>query len=156
LFDLQLETSKIFIDFHKFSLFIIFFIFFRHSPHAPIGNNAGKQIKKEIDRRLDVINKLYYEPQLLDNSDKFIPNKLPNYYFRMKAVDDLKLLEKEIPTTRGQQPIRSFLLNYLTNSSQKLIHQYCDSYEHARFGIDDYGDAEYQKYHHLLLKMIEA
>jgi hypothetical protein len=74
----------------------------------------------------------------------------------MKAVDDLKLLEKEIPVARGSQPLRSFLMNYLAGTSQKLIHQYCDNYQHARYDPSDYGDEEYQKYHHLLLKMIEA
>lgn len=75
----------------------------------------------------------------------------------MKAVDDLKLLEKEIPISRGSQPLRPFLLHFLsTSTSQKLIHQFCDNLQHARYDPCDYGDEEYQKYHHLLLKMIEA
>lgn len=74
----------------------------------------------------------------------------------MKAVDDLKLLEKEIPVARGSQPFRPFLLNYLAGTSQKLIHQFCDNLQHARFDPSDYGIDEYNKYHHLLLKMIEA
>lgn len=131
-------------------------LYFRHIPHAPIGHNAKDHIRKEIERRLDCVGKLFFEPQLLGNDDKFIGSQLPPYYYRMKAVDDLKLLEKEIPVARGSQPLRSFLLNYLTGSSQKLIHQYCDSYQHARYDPNEYGDEEYQKYHHLLLKMIEA
>jgi hypothetical protein len=75
----------------------------------------------------------------------------------MKAVDDLKLLEREIPIVRGsRESLRSFLVNYFAGTSQKLINQYCDSYEHARYDPSDYGDEEYQKYHHLLLKMIET
>jgi NICE-3 protein len=76
----------------------------------------------------------------------------------MKAVDDVKLLEREISIPRGKQTLRSFLLNYLspTGSSQKLIHQFCDSYEAARHDPSDFGDDEYQKYHRLLLKVIES
>lgn len=108
-----------------------------------------------------MVNKLYFEPQLLATDDKFIlkpGSSLPPYYYRMRAVDDLKLLEKEIPVNRGNQVLRSFLVNYLTSggSSQKLIHQFCDSYEAARHDPAEFGDEEYQKYHHLLLKVIDA
>lgn len=100
-----------------------------------------------------------FEPQLLStNDDKFIlkpSTQLLPYYYRMKAVDDLKLLLKEIPA-RGTQPLRPYLINYLTGCSQKLIHQFCDSYEHARYDSNEYNDDEYQKYYYLLLKIIEA
>lgn len=105
---------------------------------------------------------MYFEPQLLGRQDdKFIlkpGTNLPPYYYRMRAVDDVKLLEKEIPITRGKQTLRSYLLNYLnpTGSSQKLIHQFCDCYEAARHDPSEFGDEEYQKYHHLLMKLIEA
>lgn len=150
-------TATIFIIFAKRQI-TRFTIRSRHTPHAPLGHNASKNIKREIERRLDVIDKMFFEPQLLANDDKFIlkpGSQLLPYYYRMKAVDDLKLLEKEIPT-RGSQPLRPYLVNYLTGCSQKLIHQFCDSYEHARFDPNEYGDEEYQKYHLLLLKMIEA
>lgn len=123
--------------------------------------HSSKNVKTEIDRRLDVVNKLYFEPQLLATDEKFIlkpGTTLPPYYYRMRAVDDLKLLEKEIPVNRGNQVLRSFLVNYLTSggSSQKLIHQFCDCYEAARHDPAEFGDEEYQKYHHLLLKVIDA
>lgn len=132
---------------------------FRHTPHAPLAHNAGKQIKREIERRLDCVDRLYFEPNLWPVDDKFILKpgmKLPPYYYRMKAVDDIKLLEKEIPISRGSQPLRSFLINYLAGTSQKITHQFCDCFEQARYDPSEYGDEEYQKYHHLLLKMIEA
>ncbi|KAG5682360.1 hypothetical protein PVAND_011716 [Polypedilum vanderplanki] len=129
----------------------------RHTPHAPIGNSANKQIKREIERRLNQVDKLFYEPQLLlDDDDRYISH-LPPYYYRMKAIDDLKLLEKEIPIIRGSRDsLRSFLVNYFSGTSQKLINQYCDSYEHARYDPNEFNEVEYQKYHHLLLKMIEV
>lgn len=123
--------------------------------------HGNKNVKREIERRLEVVDKLYFEPQLLATDDKFIlkpGTNLPPYYYRMRAVDDVKLLEKEIPIPRGKQTLRSFMLNYLspTGSSQKLIHQFCDCYESARHDPAEFGDEEYQKYHHLLLKVIEA
>lgn len=101
---------------------------------------------------------MFFEPQLLADDDKFIVkpgSQILPYYYRMKAVDDLKLLEKELPKTQ-RQALRPFLINYLTGCSQKTIHQFCDSYEHARYNDAPYGDEHYQKYHNLLLKMIEA
>lgn len=132
-------------------------ILFRHT-YTLHGN---KSVKREIERRLDVIDKLYFEPALLATDDKFIlkpGTTLPPFYYRMRAVDDVKLLEKEIPIPRGKQTLRSFLSNYLssTGSSQKLIHQFCDSYEAARHDPAEFGDEEYQKYHYLLVKVIEA
>lgn len=118
-------------------------------------------MKREIERRLDSVDKMYFEPQLLAKDDKFIlkpGTSLPPFYYRMKAVDDVKLLEREIPIPRGKQTLRSFLLNYLspTGSSQKLIHQFCDCYEAARHDPAEFNDEEYQKYHHLLLKVIDS
>lgn len=132
----------------------------RHTPHAPIAHNGKEHIRKEIDRRLEAVGKLYFEPQLLSsNDDKFIlkpGSQLKPYFYRMKAVDDIKLLEKEIPISRGSQPIRPFLLNYLGGTSQKLVHQFCDNVQHARYDPIEYGEDEYHKFHHLLLKMIET
>lgn len=123
--------------------------------------HGSKNVKSEIERRLDVVNKLYFEPQLLASDEKFIlkpGTTLPPYYYRMRAVDDLNLLEKEIPISRGNQTLRSFLINYLSSngSSQKLVHQLCDCYESARHDPAEFGDEEYQKYHHLLMKVTEA
>jgi NICE-3 protein len=130
---------------------------FRHTNSL----HGTKNVKRETERRLDVVDKLYFEPQLLATDDKFIlkpGSSLPPYYYRMRAVDDIKILEKEIPIARGKQTLRSFLLNYLNpnGSSQKLIHQFCDCYEAARHDPAEFGDEEYQKYHHLLMKIIET
>jgi hypothetical protein len=57
-----------------------------------------QSIKREIERRLDVIcNKIAYEPTLLWDDSKFIlkpDSSVPPYYYRQKAVDDVKLLGK--------------------------------------------------------------
>jgi len=53
-------------------------------------------LKKEIDQRIDVIPRIVYEPQLInDNDSRYIlqpGSELPPHYFRLKAVDDIKLL----------------------------------------------------------------
>jgi len=76
----------------------------RRGPHVPVGNDAKKALRREIERRLDCIQKITQEPKLLWNDgDKYIvqpeqDSPPPPYYYRMKAVDDVKLLEADTPT----------------------------------------------------------
>lgn len=55
-----------------------------------------QSIKKEIERRLDCIQRIAYEPQLIwDDDSRYIlkPDAtLPPFYYRFKAVDDIKIL----------------------------------------------------------------
>ncbi|XP_033154491.1 uncharacterized protein C1orf43 homolog [Drosophila mauritiana] len=143
----------------------------RRGPHVPVGNDAKKALRREIERRLDCIQKITQEPKLLwDDGDKYIvqPEQeapLPPYYYRMKAVDDVKLLESEIARADGSsrhspESLRAFLLTTLSvtlnGAGQRMIHQYCDMYEHARHDPNEFGKDEYEAYHHLLLKLMEA
>lgn len=141
----------------------------RHSPHYPIGHGISKKsIKREIGRRIDSVNKIGYEPQLIFDDPKYIlkpGTALPPYYYRQRAVEDVKLLESEISkqelTRHPRDSLRSFLLTTLTNGpangpSQRLIHQFCDMYEHARYDPSEFGDEEYQAYYRLLLKLIDS
>ncbi|XP_075169022.1 uncharacterized protein LOC142241155 [Haematobia irritans] len=139
----------------------------RRGPHVPVGNDAKKALRKEIERRLDCIQKIAQEPKLLWNDDKYILQKdkpLPTYYYRMQAVDDVKILEREIAkydgaTRHPYDNLRSFLLTTLSsclNGTQRMIHQFCDMYEHARHDPNEFGREEYEAYHRLLLKLIEA
>ncbi|XP_055303979.1 protein C1orf43 homolog [Sitodiplosis mosellana] len=139
----------------------------RRGPHVPVGHDATKSIKKEIERRLDCIQRIAYEPQLLDDDTSYIlqpDSSLPPYYYRLKAVDDIKILEKEIARQDGsvRQPrdsLRAFLLTALAapiGSSQRLIHQFCDMYEHARHDPSEFSNEEYEAYRRLLLKLLDA
>ena len=139
----------------------------RRGPHVPVGHDATKSIKKEIERRLDCIQRIAYEPQLLDDDTSYIlqpDSALPPYYYRLKAVDDIKILEKEIAKQDGsvRQPrdsLRAFLLTALAapmGSSQRLIHQFCDMYEHARHDPSEFSNEEYEAYRRLLLKLLDA
>jgi len=55
-----------------------------------------QSLKREIERRIDVIPRIVCEPQLIiDNDSRYILQpgcELPPHYFRLKAVDDIKLL----------------------------------------------------------------
>jgi len=64
-------------------------------------------LKREIERRIEQIRKIAFEPKLLtsnqdDNHSKYIlpptelnDKPLPTHYYRMKAVDDVKILGKQ-------------------------------------------------------------
>lgn len=57
--------------------------------------------------------------------------------------------------------VRSFLINTLASPvhgvvSQRMVHQLCDLYEHARYDPNEFGDEEYQMYSKLLLKLMDA
>jgi len=161
-------------------LFIILFIFAkrqimrfalrsRRGPHFPIGHDAKKSIKKEIERRLDCISKIAYEPQLIwDDDSRYIlkpDTTLPPFYYRFKAVDDIKVLEKEIAKQDGsvrapRDSLRAFLLATLAatlnSNGQRLIHQFCDMYDMARHDPNEFGNEEYESYRRLLLKLLDA
>lgn len=132
----------------------------------------AQSIKREIERRLDCIPRIVHEPQLIwDDDERYIvqpqPDRaLPPFYWRLKAVDDIKLLEREIAKQDGsvRQPrdsIRAFLLTTLAvamngGSGQRLIQQFCDMYEHARHDPSCFGRDEYEAYRRLLLKLHDA
>lgn len=78
----------------------------------------------------------------------------------------LIFLEKEIArqdpclVRHPSENLRAFLLTTLAaplnGTGQRLIHQFCDLYEHARHDPSEFGDEEYQAYNRLLLKLLDA
>ncbi|XP_073995714.1 protein C1orf43 homolog [Rhodnius prolixus] len=143
----------------------------RRGPHVPVGHGAKKALKKEIHRRIELVPKIVYEPRVSDesNSKYILPpgSSVPPFYYRLKACDDVKLLEKEICrqdiTSAGRHPsesLRAYLLNNLASPlggpGSRLIHQFCDLYEHARHDPADFADDEYHVYSRILLKLIDA
>ncbi|XP_007975185.1 protein C1orf43 homolog isoform X2 [Chlorocebus sabaeus] len=126
----------------------------RRGPHVPVGHNAPKDLKEEIDTRLSRVQDIKYEPQLL-------------------ADDDARLLQLE---TQGNQKIpfhsegrhprslmgknfRSYLLD-LRNAStpfkgvrKALIDTLLDGYETARYGTGVFGQNEYLRYQEALSEL---
>jgi hypothetical protein len=72
--------------------------------------------------------------------------------------------EKELCIVRHpSESVRSVLVSTLCGPSeplsgpaQKVVHQFCDLYEHARHGAADFGEIEYQAYTCLYKKLMEA
>lgn len=125
---------------------------------------------REIERRLDCIPRIVHEPQLIwDDDSRYIvrpESPLPPFYWRLKAVDDIKILEREIAKQDGsvrlpRDSLRAFLLTTLaaalnSGTGQRLIHQFCDMYEHARHDPSAFGHDEYESFRRMLLKLHEA
>lgn len=57
--------------------------------------NNFQALRREIEQRLDRVAEIYYEPKLLTlEIDNQANTELSPYYFRMKAVDNMKYLGK--------------------------------------------------------------
>ncbi|XP_030766812.1 uncharacterized protein C1orf43 homolog [Sitophilus oryzae] len=142
----------------------------RRGPHVPIGHDGPKALKREIERRLDLIPRIVCDPKLISKTDpRYIVcpgQQIPAHYYRLKAVDDVKILENEITKQdpclfrHPSENLRAYLLTTLAaplnGSGQRLIHQFCDFYEHARHDPSHFGDEEHQQYNRLLLKLVDA
>ncbi|KPJ04135.1 PREDICTED: uncharacterized protein C1orf43 homolog [Papilio xuthus] len=139
----------------------------RRGPHVPIGADAKKSLKKEIERRIEAVPRIVTEPRLLSaEPSHYILEPQQPYHYRFRAVDDVKTLEEEIARQdpglrrRPRESLRSFLLSSLAapldGRGQKLVHQFCDTYECARHHPAEFGDDEYRAYSRLLLKLLDA
>ncbi|XP_068620416.1 protein C1orf43 homolog [Battus philenor] len=139
----------------------------RRGPHVPIGTDAKKSLKKEIERRIEAVPWIVYEPRLLSaEPSHYILEPQQPYHYRFRAVDDVKTLEEEIARQdpglrrRPRESLRSFLLSSLAapldGRGQKLVHQFCDTYECARHHPAEFGEDEYRAYGRLLLKLLDA
>jgi len=141
----------------------------RRGPHMPVGHDAPKALRREIERRLDRVPQVKYEPKLLRQEDeaKYTdPNSntaLPPYYYRAKAVDDLYKFEHELSEVhQGIQRhpgenVRVYLMGLLSGPLQgvspRQVHEICDMYEHARQDPKEFGLEQYKVYKDLLAKL---
>lgn len=143
----------------------------RRGPHIAIGYDAPKSWHREIQTRMDRVVDVQYEPLVLSKTDETMysdqqTNNLHSHYYRMKAVDSLSLLEKEIrerqPTLKrhARENLRKFLLSLLCGplqgASSRLVHQFCDTYDHARHDSRDFGAEEYKLFLDLLMQLIQC
>ncbi|RWS17202.1 hypothetical protein B4U79_10824 [Dinothrombium tinctorium] len=156
----------------------------RRGPHFPIGVESPKHLKREIERRFQVVSQTKHEPTLIqdqnghtvDSHSKCLSDSQQtsvenaHHYYRMKAVDDLQSLESTIfEITKDQskrrpkgQDLRFYLMRMtkenepLYGCETKLIHQFVDSYNHARHEpLPPFQEAEYEEYIMLLEKLKE-
>nr|DBA13872.1 TPA: hypothetical protein GDO54_004900 [Pyxicephalus adspersus] len=134
----------------------------RRGPHVPVGHNAPKELKEEIDNRLSKVQDIKFEPRLLeDGDDRLLQLDTPgsyNYLYRMKTLDAVK--DSEIPfQENAKYPMslvgknfRSILLEMRNASSpykavrKPLLDALLDGYDSARYGTGIYGKAEHEKF----------
>ena len=135
-------------------------------PHIFIGTGAPNTLRRLIDAKLANVCKIKYEPLLLNSKVQHVASTTPNhYYYRMKAVDSFskfdEVFQTEMPSAEVRHPnktVRQYLLDlypdYLSTPSTDLIHQFADAYDHARHNPDEFKEAQYNHYVHLLEELI--
>ena len=66
----------------------------RRGPHVPIGHSCPKWMRKEIERRLDLINRIKLEPKLIPEDELMLSSEgtSPETLGRMLAIDEIKNL----------------------------------------------------------------
>jgi len=136
----------------------------RRGPHVPVGHGAPRWLRKEIERRLDLVGRVKYEPRLVPEGGSVEP-VTPETLCRMQAMDDIKVLESQLKTADSKatrQPgenIRTFLMAQSTGSLKgcqpKSIHQLCDLYDRARFSPDGFNSNHLENYRELLANLVQ-
>jgi len=135
----------------------------RRGPHVPIGHDAPKLLRRTIDDRLSKISDLLLEPRSLQvNTIISISatenlEKSKSHYYRMKALDDVKIFEERLrekcphAKRKSMESLRSYLFSVMVGGvaaasrKTKLIHNLCDAYEHARHNPKEFGPSEYNQ-----------
>ncbi|KAJ8383814.1 hypothetical protein AAFF_G00215010 [Aldrovandia affinis] len=137
----------------------------RRGPHVPLGHNAPKDLREEIDSRLSKVHDIRFEPRLLSEDDdrlKHRPqNGCYNYLYRMRALDAIR--DSDIPFQEmGGSPsavtgrsFRCWLLELRNSHSllKTLIDGLLEGYDSARHGTGVFGEAEFLKYQEALTQL---
>ncbi|XP_072350951.1 protein C1orf43 homolog, partial [Scyliorhinus torazame] len=145
-------------------IFVLLFIFVkrqimrfamksRRGPHVPIGHNAPKDLREEIDKSLLKVQDIDYEPQLLGEGDVRLLQLQEsgnqgryNYLYRMKALDTIHNVD--LPVGEGAdyakhltgRSFRTFLMELREGNTpyrgvrKNLIDKLINGYEAARHG----------------------
>ncbi|XP_062395090.1 protein C1orf43 homolog [Sardina pilchardus] len=134
----------------------------RRGPHVPLGHNAPKDLKEEIDSRLSKVNDIRFEPRLLAAEDDRLSyrgqNGCYNYLYRMKALDAIR--DTDLPfhelghssSALTGRRYRNWLIELRNSSSlvkttrSGLIDRLLEGYDNARHGTGAFGETEFLKY----------
>lgn len=138
----------------------------RRGPHVPVGVDAPKKLRLEIERRLDAIAKIECEPWLLNEMTKQqfhndISQVTPLHLYRMKVVDDVKELSNLICSQNSslsklfhENTVQYFLRLHkngaMPNIDVQVLYKFLMIYENARHQPIDFGYAEYMQFVPLL------
>ncbi|KAL4636134.1 hypothetical protein GN956_G13734 [Arapaima gigas] len=133
----------------------------RRGPHVPLGHNAPKGLREEIDAHLSKVHEIRYEPRLLSEQDDRLKHRAPNgcynYLYRMMALDairdaDLPFVELGRSLSVTGRSFRTWLLELRSSHSafkssrSGLIDSLLEGYDSARHGTGVFGEAEFHKY----------
>lgn len=154
-------------------VFVLLFIFMkrqimrfamksRRGPHVPLGHNAPKDLREEIDLCLSKVNDVRYEPRLLSKDDDRLRHQgqigCYNYLYRMQALDairdsDLPVqdMSRSASALTGRQYKKWLMDLRISHSLVKFNHsalldRLLEGYDNARHGTGVFGEAEFVKY----------
>ncbi|XP_049902172.1 protein C1orf43 homolog isoform X1 [Epinephelus moara] len=155
----------------------------RRGPHVPLGHNAPKELRQEIEAKLSQVQKIHFEPRLLSPDDDRLKHReqsgSSDYLYRMRALDAIR--DTDLPfrelggssTAVTGKRLRTWLLR-LRNSEcmfrdglSSLIDTVLDGYNKARHGAEEeltnapmscfclqsFGEAEFLKYQEALTEL---
>uniref|UniRef100_A0A8C7LUU6 Uncharacterized protein n=1 Tax=Oncorhynchus mykiss TaxID=8022 RepID=A0A8C7LUU6_ONCMY len=116
----------------------------RRGPHVPLGHNAPKELRQEIDCGLSKVQEIRFEPRLLSEQDD-----------RLQSESTTNIPFSELggtPTAVTGRRFRAWLLDLRSSHSlfcssrSSLIDTLLEGYHNARHGTGVFGEAEFVKY----------
>ncbi|XP_054477364.1 protein C1orf43 homolog isoform X1 [Anoplopoma fimbria] len=141
----------------------------RRGPHVPLGHNAPKELRQEIEAKLCHVQKIHFEPRLLSPDDDRLKQRercgSHDNLYRMRALDavrDTDLPFRELGGTSTAvtgKRLRTWLLQLrnshfvFQDSLSSLIDTVLDGYNKARHGAETFGEAEFLKYQEALTEL---
>uniref|UniRef100_A0A3B3ZC95 Uncharacterized protein n=1 Tax=Periophthalmus magnuspinnatus TaxID=409849 RepID=A0A3B3ZC95_9GOBI len=139
----------------------------RRGPHAPIGHNAPKGLKEDIDSGLSKVQEICFEPRLLAEEDDRLRHESQlscyNYLYRMKALDAIRDSEiSRTPSAFTGRHFRSWLLelrnshSLIKSSRSALIDKLLEGYDNARHGTGVFGEDEFLEYQQALNELVDV
>ncbi|KAM9782964.1 protein C1orf43 homolog [Neosynchiropus ocellatus] len=135
----------------------------RRGPHVPIGHNAPKELKQEIEAKLNHVQKVHFEPRLLSPDDRRLAQSGGcDYLYRMRALDAIR--DTDFPFTElggtsaavTAKTFRAWILQLRNSHSlfrdnrSSLIDAVLDGYNRARHNAETFNEAEFQKFREAL------
>nr|XP_057939956.1 protein C1orf43 homolog isoform X2 [Doryrhamphus excisus]XP_057939958.1 protein C1orf43 homolog isoform X2 [Doryrhamphus excisus]XP_057939959.1 protein C1orf43 homolog isoform X2 [Doryrhamphus excisus] len=137
----------------------------RRGPHVPIGHNAPKELRQEIEAKLCQVQKIHFEPRLLSPDDLRLKSGCCDYQYRMRALDAIRDTDFPFCELGGSSSavtgkrFRAWLLQLrnshclFRDSQSSLIETVLDGYNKARHGAEAFGEAELLKYQDALCQL---
>lgn len=141
----------------------------RRGPHVPLGHNAPKELRQEIEAKLSHVQKIHFEPRLLTPDDDRLKHTEHSgsydYLYRMRALDAIRAADLPFHELGGTSAavtgkrLRTWLLQLRNSdcmfgdSPSSVIDTVLDGYNKARHGAEAFGEAEFLKYQNALAEL---